>query len=70
MLQDFCKPTYLRVTLRCVNAGYDAEEPILNGHKRAPVSYHDDDGYIVPYDVMLGVLAHSPQPLLRESTLL
>jgi len=46
----------------------DAGEPISNGHKRAPAGYHDDDGYIVPYDVMLGVLVQdSPQPQ-REST--
>ena len=49
------------------------DEPLINGRKGAPVRYHDnDDGYIVPYDVMLGVLAHSydssPQPPPREST--
>lgn len=37
----------------------DVGTPISNGRKNAPAGHHDDDGYIVPYDVMLGVLAHS-----------
>jgi len=48
----------------------DSSTPLVNGGKpSAPVGYHDD-GYIVPYDIMLGVLAHrddSP-PLPLEST--
>jgi len=37
--------------------GNDTSPPIVNGHKHAPVHHHDDDGYIVPYDIMLSVLA-------------
>jgi len=50
--------------------GNDAGTSISNGQKRAPAGYHDDDGYIVPYDVMLGVLARSHDDTLppREST--
>ena len=37
----------------------DASTPIINGRTHAPAGYHDDDGYIVPYDIMLDVFAHS-----------
>jgi len=41
-----------------------------NGRKQPPVDYYDDDGYIVPYDVMVDVYTrHSDSPqMFREST--
>jgi len=58
---------------------YDAGEPISNGHKRAPVGYHDNDGYIynsqhintaTPYVYAGGSIKQCCGPSLRLSVCL